>query len=126
MYADKDGLEKYKPVPGTNFNYRIDNPVQPNQQVHAHIYDKQGNQLTVLNKDGTGSHGSCPKTELPRNKLLKRFLISRGFQLGFNAAAAEVITAGYIGWSIGSALNEAIEAEYGTNAGLVLYEMIHE
>ena len=48
-------------VPGTGLYVRIDPPVQPNQQTHAHILDRKGRELGVLNEDGTGSHGTDPE-----------------------------------------------------------------
>ncbi|PRC90597.1 hypothetical protein S2091_4704 [Solimicrobium silvestre] len=82
--SDPSGLDpKSEPVPGTNYDYRIDSKnLQPNQQPHAHIYDSKGNEIVVINKDGTGSHGSCPD-KLPKNKKLIKFLLSKGFLLTF-------------------------------------------
>jgi RHS repeat-associated protein len=85
-WVDSTGLAKAgpgaTPIPGTNNSVRVDRP-QPNtnQQQHAHIYDKNGKEITILNKDGTGSHGYCPKEELPRNKKLLDWLLNKGFEL---------------------------------------------
>ncbi|MGC0014151.1 RHS repeat-associated core domain-containing protein, partial [Ralstonia pseudosolanacearum] len=76
-----------KQVPGTTNTVRIDPPHVPGQQSHAHIYDKNGNLITAINKDGTGSHGQCPD-DLPKNKKLRDFLMKKGFALG---ALADII-----------------------------------
>lgn len=41
-------------------NIRIDQPthVAGNGKVHAHVLGRKGNQIVVVNIDGTGSHGS--------------------------------------------------------------------
>jgi RHS repeat-associated protein len=60
---DPMGLSgKNTQIPGTNNTVRVDPPHVPGQQTHAHIYDKNGNLITAINKDGTGSHGQwCSK-----------------------------------------------------------------
>lgn len=74
-------------VPGTQYRVRIDPPHVPGQQPHAHIYDSKGNPITAVAKDGSSSHGSCPKTEMPKNKKLLDFLRARGFSLGVAGSA---------------------------------------
>lgn len=70
-----------KQVPGTNNTVRVDPPHVPRQQTHAHIYDKNGNLITAINQNGTGSHGMCPNA-LPKNKKLLNYLLGKGFLLG--------------------------------------------
>ncbi|AOY95576.1 hypothetical protein BKK79_27970 [Cupriavidus sp. USMAA2-4] len=84
IYTDPSGLANSgipKQVPGTTNTVRIDPPHVAGQQSHAHIYDKNGNLITAINKDGTGSHGKCP-SDLPKNKKLREFLMKKGFALG--------------------------------------------
>ena len=78
---EKPKFGQWQKVEGTNYRVRIDRPTQPNQQTHAHVEVSPGKE-TVLNKDGTGSHGSCPEKELPKNKKLLNFLRGAGFQIG--------------------------------------------
>ncbi|TIT95769.1 MAG: hypothetical protein E5W55_12345 [Mesorhizobium sp.] len=42
---------------GKGYTGRSDKGLQPNQQDHLHLY-LRGNQVAVINKDGTGSHGT--------------------------------------------------------------------
>jgi hypothetical protein len=70
-----------KQVPGTTNTVRIDNPHVPGQQEHAHIYDKNGNPIGVVNKDGTSSHGTN-LDKLPKNKKILDYLRLKGFLLG--------------------------------------------
>jgi RHS repeat-associated protein len=58
-------------VPGTNATVRIDNPHVEGQQKHVHVNQKGKDQI-VINKDGTGSHGTEP-SDL-KNKKVKDFL----------------------------------------------------
>ncbi|PWU27793.1 sugar-binding protein [Pseudomonas sp. RW407] len=67
-------------IPGTQITVRIDKPHVPGQQEHAHINQK-GKPEVVINKDGSGSHGTDPK-KAPRNKKLLDFLRKQGFKLG--------------------------------------------
>ena len=70
-------------LPGNkNITIRIDQPHsgQVGQQAHAHVYEK-GKEISVVNKDGTQSHGSAKNTGKPTNKI-KDFLRSKGFNLG--------------------------------------------
>jgi hypothetical protein len=39
-------------------NIGIDQPTSGAGQRHAHVYGRKGNELVVVNVDGTGSHGS--------------------------------------------------------------------
>lgn len=48
------------------YSARYDRAQQPNQKNHSHIYLK-GNEVCVVNTDGTPSHGSSPMSELPRS-----------------------------------------------------------
>jgi RHS repeat-associated protein len=83
-YIDPTGLANSgvpTEVSGTTNTVRIDNPHVPGQQEHAHIYDKKGNLVTAINKDGTGSHGQCPD-DLPKSKKLLNYLRLKGFNLG--------------------------------------------
>lgn len=83
-WIDPSGLAKCgpgaTPVAGTNYSVRID-PGQPNtdQQTHAHIYDKRGNEKTVVNQDGTGSHGCDVEKDLPKDKKLRNHLARKLF-----------------------------------------------
>jgi RHS repeat-associated protein len=65
-------------VPGTNATVRIDNPHVEGQQKHVHVNQKDKDQI-VINKDGTGSHGTDP-SDL-KNKKVKDFLKKKGFHL---------------------------------------------
>jgi uncharacterized protein RhaS with RHS repeats len=76
--GEQDGPHGSTKVPGTGYSVRIDPPAQPNQQRHAHVFDRKGCDLCVVNEDGTGSHKTDPK--VLRNKKLWRFLTSKGFQ----------------------------------------------
>lgn len=67
-------------VSGTNLTVRVDPPHVPGQQSHAHISQK-GKPDIVINKDGSGSHGSNPE-KLSKNKKLLEFLRAKGFKLG--------------------------------------------
>lgn len=67
-------------VPGTGYSVRVDRPTAPNQQTHAHIYDRNGKLVTIINKDGTGSHKRDPKN-LPKSKKLLNFLMNLGFKI---------------------------------------------
>lgn len=49
----------------SRYSARFDKAYQPNQQDHTHIYLK-GNEVCVVNKDGTPSHGSEPFKSLPK------------------------------------------------------------
>lgn len=83
-FFDADGLaksERMTKVPGTNNIVGGDPPHGPGQQAHVHIYDKNGNLIIVINKDGTGSHGMC-RNDLPKNKKLMSYLLGKGFILG--------------------------------------------
>ena len=83
-YIDPNGLIKCgpgaTPVGGTNYSVRVDSG-QPNtnQQAHAHIYDKKGNEITVVNQDGTGSHG-CDAKDVPKDKKLQKHLVKNLFK----------------------------------------------
>ena len=90
-YVDANPINFYDPyglaksgqmvkVPGTNTTVRIDNPHVPGQQKHAHIYTK-GKPTTVINKDGTGSHGTDVK-KVTKNKKVLEYLRKKGFKLG--------------------------------------------
>ncbi len=79
-FVDADGLASSGvgvKVPGTTTKVRIDNPHVPGQQKHAHIYHKKGNGC-VVNRDGSGSHGTKPK--IKNNKLID-YLKKKGFDL---------------------------------------------
>jgi hypothetical protein len=126
-YIDLDGLVKYRPVAGTNYGARIDNPTQPNQQRHAHIYDNKGNQITVVNQDGTGSHGSCPDKELPKDRKLRDFLRTNGFKIGGAArigllgAISGVAVAAQVGCEVGTEINNS----YGVQIGDFIWDVMH-
>ena len=82
-YYDIYGLAKSgqtTKIPGTNATVRIDNPHVPGQQKHAHIKIK-GAPGTVVNKDGTGRHGTDMK-KITKNKKILDFLRKKGFKLG--------------------------------------------
>lgn len=65
-------------IPGGNSTtVRIDPPHVPGQQSHAHVCEK-GCKEIVVNKDGTGSHGSDPSKLKNR---VKNFLRGKGFKL---------------------------------------------
>ncbi len=86
LLIDPDGLMgqgtgRGTQVPSTNNIVRIDPAHVPGQQEYAHIYEKNGNLITAINKDGTGSHGMCPD-DLPKNKKLLKYLLGKGFVLG--------------------------------------------
>lgn len=69
---------KTEKIPGGNpTTVRIDKPHVPGQQTHAHVCEK-GCKEIVVNKDGTGSHGTDPKKL--KNKV-KDFLRKKGFKL---------------------------------------------
>lgn len=42
-------------------NIRIDRPTHGAGQTHAHIYGRKGEDIGIVNFDGTGSHGSSCK-----------------------------------------------------------------
>lgn len=59
-----------EPVPGEmpqmlwysgryRLNIRTDSPAEPGEtfDVHAHVHDEEGNELVVVNLDGTARHG---------------------------------------------------------------------
>lgn len=48
----------------SRYSARHDVAKQPNQKDHTHVYLK-GNEVCVVNKDGTPSHGSAPFNTLP-------------------------------------------------------------
>lgn len=48
----------------SRYSVRHDVAKQPNQKNHTHVYLK-GNEVCVVNKDGTPSHGSAPFSTLP-------------------------------------------------------------
>lgn len=73
---------KGTPVPGTQYNVRVDPPHVAGQQTHAHVYDNKGNPVTAVSQDGSSSHGSCPAKEMPKNKKLLEYLRGKGFALG--------------------------------------------
>jgi RHS repeat-associated protein len=79
--VDPEGLSssgKTVQIPGGNpTTVRVDPPHVPGQQTHAHVCEK-GCKEIVVNKDGTGSHGSDPSKLKNR---VKNFLRQRGFKL---------------------------------------------
>lgn len=42
-------------------NIGIDQPTSGRGQQHAHVYGRKGNEIVVVNLDGTGSHGTKGK-----------------------------------------------------------------
>lgn len=76
--GEESGPHGSTKVPGTGYSVRIDNPLQSNQQKHAHVYDRKGCEKCVVNQDGSGSHSTDPSKL--KNKKLWRFLASKGFQ----------------------------------------------
>ncbi|MES2296810.1 MAG: Ig-like domain-containing protein [Pseudomonadota bacterium] len=62
---------------GKETTVRIDNPHVPGQQKHAHVCEK-GCKEIVVNEDGTGSHGTDPKSLTNR---VKNYLRKKGFKL---------------------------------------------
>jgi len=48
----------------SKYSARYDVAYQPNQKNHTHVYLK-GNEVCVVNNDGTPSHGSPPFSTLP-------------------------------------------------------------
>ena len=65
-------------IPGGNSTtVRVDPPHMSGQQSHAHAYEK-GCKEIVVNKDGTGSHGSDPSKLKNR---VKNFLRGKGFKI---------------------------------------------
>ena len=104
-----------KKVPGTQTTVRIDKPKgQPNQQTHAHVKPK-GKPEIVINKDGTGSHGTNPQNM--KNKKVWRYLLSKGFKKLFSLSSAAALTAAKIlarqGCLGGSAADCALYLELG-------------
>ena len=92
MLIDPDGLMgqgtgRGTRVPGTTNIVRIEAGHVKGQPEHAHIYDKKGNLITAISKDGSGSHGMCPG-DLPKNKYLLKYLLERGFLL---SSAADLL-----------------------------------
>ena len=82
-FIDPQGLAKSgipTKIPGTSTTVRIDPPAptHSNSQSHAHI-KQPGKPDIVINKDGTGSHGTSP-SDL-KNKKIKDFLKKKGFKL---------------------------------------------
>jgi uncharacterized protein RhaS with RHS repeats len=78
-FVDPLGLAKCgpgaTPVTGTNYSVRVDPGQQnTNQQIHAHIYNKNAKEIAVVNKDGTGSHGYDPSKDVPKDKKLQNYL----------------------------------------------------
>jgi hypothetical protein len=59
-------------------NIRIDQPTHGVGQTHAHIYGRKGNQIGVINIDGTPSHGSQPMRFHPKDV---KALNARGWKL---------------------------------------------
>jgi hypothetical protein len=92
-----------KQVPGTTTTVRIDNPVQPNQQTHAHINQK-GKPEIVINKDGTGSHGKDPSKL--KNKKVLSYLAKKGFRVVFKCTAPIFFIYDWHQEGFGEAVNE--------------------
>jgi len=77
--ADYQALANAESIIEEGKNYQIDKRYsarydiaqQPNQQNHTHVYLK-GNEVCIVNRDGTPSHGSAPFNSLPikiQNKI---------------------------------------------------------
>lgn len=75
-------------------NIRVDQPTHGVGQQHAHIYGRKGEQLMVINLDGTASHGTIGRLskrdaealsdrgfEIPANRIVECTLIDGGFVL---------------------------------------------
>ena len=61
----------------TTNKMRIDQPTYGAGQTHAHIYGRKGNELGVVNLDGTASHG----TQMRVSKKDAETLRTRGFDI---------------------------------------------
>lgn len=55
--ASQELLSEGKWIKTNGYSIRIDNPTHGVGQRHAHIYARKGNELGVVNLDGTASHG---------------------------------------------------------------------
>lgn len=89
--GEESGPQRTVRVPGTGYNVRIDPPKAPNQQTHAHIYNRKMCEQCIVNQDGTPSHdGKRSNAEkikkTLRNRKLKSFLIKKGFNLSMPLA----------------------------------------
>lgn len=73
-------LREGKWVPGRfDRNIRIDQPshLQGDGQTHAHVLGRKGDELVVVNLDGTGSHGSKGRLHADDAAALR----ARGFKI---------------------------------------------
>jgi RHS repeat-associated protein len=80
MWVDPMGLAssgRWKDIPGTNSQVRIDPPHVDGQQPHAHLQSK-GFPEVAINADGTPSHGS-DLSKMTRSKKVLDFLRANGF-----------------------------------------------
>ncbi len=74
-------FEERKWVPGRfSKNIGIDQPSHGVGQTHAHVYGRKGNEIVVVNWDGTGSHGTKGKLKNADAIALK----ARGFTISRN------------------------------------------
>jgi hypothetical protein len=65
-------LEEGKWIKTTTCNtIRIDHPTHGVGQTHAHIYGRKGDEIGVINLDGTASHGSRMRLKEPDAELLR-------------------------------------------------------
>jgi hypothetical protein len=58
-------------------NIRLDHPTHGAGQLHGHIHGRKGEELVIVNVDGTGSHGTKGKLHDTDAKALR----SRGFAI---------------------------------------------
>jgi hypothetical protein len=75
--ADNAGFERLdegKWVKGRfDKNIRIDQPTHGVGQTHAHVYGRKGDEIGVLNFDGSSSHGTqCRLSDADADALRKR------------------------------------------------------
>jgi len=71
-------IDEGKWIPtGTSDTMRIDHATHGAGQTHVHIYGRKGNQLGVVNIDGSGSHG----TQMRLSKKQASVLRGHGFKI---------------------------------------------
>lgn len=74
-------LREGKWIPGRfSANIRIDQPTHGAGEAHAHIYGRKGNEIGVVNKSGTASHGTKMKLHADDADTLRR----AGFDIPLN------------------------------------------
>lgn len=66
-------IDEGKWIPtGTSDTMRIDHATHGAGQTHVHIYGRKGDQLGVVNLDGTGSHGTRMRLSKDQAAVLRR------------------------------------------------------